>query len=149
MVIIILSSLIGFTVTYRDKIGVEEVKTQLIDYKNTITKMVYDDIISGKLTSITTCVGMDNCVNFMDIDGNSHPFMLMEVASDEENNGSYISYDGVKYLLPDSELNNVVEKACSFTSFDLQTYNNRIYDLKVTYKHYLIEDEYEINLMIN
>ena len=56
---------------------------------------------------------------------------------------------GVKYLLPDSDLNNVVEKASSFTSFNLQTYNNRIYDLKVTYKHYLIEDEYEINLMIN
>ena len=45
MVIIILASLIGFTVAYRDKIGLEEVKTQLLDYKNSITRMVYNDII--------------------------------------------------------------------------------------------------------
>ena len=39
MVVIILASLVGFTVNYRDRVKQEEVKSQLYDFKNSITKI--------------------------------------------------------------------------------------------------------------
>ena len=145
---VLLASVIVFTITYRDKVREEEVRTQLIDFKNTITKIVYDDIISGKLKSIERCVGEAQCVNFIDTDNNTHLFKTVEVSTGTDR-GLYIEYDGVRYLLPDSDLNKLYNPMCWFSGdFELKNYDE-IYTLKVTFEHLSLHEVYEILITIN
>ena len=152
MVVIILGSLIGFTVTYRGKVKNEEIRSQLIDFKNTITKTIYDDIITKKYKRIEYCTGTDDCVNFIDADGNSHPLKIINVLQNNDNQkkGVYLNYDGINYLLPDSDLNRDTEYVCHFIdSFNLKIYNDSLYNLSFTYYHYFLNEKYQIMLTIN
>ena len=170
MVVIILASLVGFIVTYRDKVKKEELKSQLIDFKNTITKTVYDDIIALNYKSMSLCVGKDNCVVMMDENGDSHVLKIENSCNPEKINcsvnpcelsecGVYLVYDDTRYMLPDSDVNiyykenydediRVLTSASNITTFNFQE-KNSIYNLKMTFKHFMIDDEIEIMLTIN
>ncbi len=160
MVIIMLVSLVGFTVNYRGKINEEQAKSKLIDFKNTITKIVYDDIITGKLLRITSCVGEDNCANFIDKNGQSHVLKIFYKCENDDDNskcGTYIDYDHNYYLLPDSDMNKyeksnnsfvVTKSVCDFNYFNIDNKSD-VYSLKIGYKHYLFDETYYINLTIN
>ena len=165
MVVILLASLIGFTINYRDRVKQEEIVSKLYDFKNTITKIVYDDIISLNYTGASLCVGIDNCVIFTDENKNSHTLKIENICECEspstcslDNCGVYIVYDGIKYLLPDSDLNTfyrngntieVIESASNLSSFKLNEYNNSIYSLKMTFNHFRMDNDLEIMLTIN
>ena len=166
MVTIMLASLIGFSITYRDRVKDEEIRSQLNDFKNTITKVVYDDIITFNYTGISLCVGQDNCVNFVDEDGDYHTLKIINDCSSDcnynpcklTNCGVYLVYDETKYFLPDSDLNTfysesdgikIIETASNLSSFELKTYENSIYSLKMTFKHYKMKDDTVIQLTIN
>ncbi len=169
IVTIILTSLVGFTVNYRDKVKKEEIRTKLYDFKNSITKIVYDDIIALNYTSIAACVGIDNCVNFVDSTGNSH-VLKIENSCEQINCissgctinkcGVYLVYNDIRYLLPESNLNRYYKKnldediiisqsVCGLSEFKLQAYNNSIYTLKMNFKHYLLNDDFDIMLTVN
>ena len=157
MVVVILTSLISFTSAYRGKVSDEEVKSQLVDFKNTILKVVYDDIIRYSVVRMSSCVGDDNCVNLIGQDGSTHTLKVLS-----KMDGVYISYDGTNYLLPDSNLNktyeeildngetkiNVSDSACNITDFKYVNYQNRIFTVKISFKHYLIDEEYDILINI-
>ena len=163
MVVVILTSLIGFTTAYRGRVNNEQVKTQLIDFKNTVTRIVYDDIVNHDIVGMRECVGEDNCVNLIGQDDNIHTLRSVYQYStnnvDKKNNGVYIEYDGKKYKLPDSELNKtytdsdlnvqVTDSACNITGFEYKNYGNRIYTVKIPFKHYLINEEFEILITIS
>lgn len=161
MVVVILTSLIGFTTAYRGRVNREQTKSALIDFKNTVTKAVYDDIISHNVVSMTNCVGEDNCVNLIGQDGSIHTLKVEVIAnsSDKKNDGVYLKYNDIKYKLPDSELNKtyvdadlnvqVTDSACNITDFIYSNYNNRIFNVKIPYKHYLIDDKFEISITIS
>ena len=171
MVSIMLASLIGFTINYRDKVKQEEVRSQLYDFKNTITKIVYDDIITQRYVNMSLCVGVDNCVNFVDESGKSHTLKIENSCEDFNCDirpcelkkcGVYLIYNNKRYLLPDSDLNkyykesdsadspiSVIESACNLSSFSLKTYENSLYNLKISFSHYAIKDNIDIMLTIN
>ena len=69
LVVIILTSLTAIVVNYRDEVTDEEIKTQLLDFKNTITKVIYDDITEDEYNSLTSCGA--SCVSFVKSDGSS------------------------------------------------------------------------------
>ena len=168
MVVILLSSLIGFIITYRDKVKTEEVKSQLIDFKNTITKIVYDDIIDLNFTSMSPCVGQDNCIVMTDENGLSHVLKIENSCNtilcdtnpcNISNCGVYLVYNETKYLLPDSDLNTyykggldeeirVLKSFSNLFDFNLKSENN-IYNLKMTFRHFELDDDIEIMLTIN
>lgn len=151
----ILLSLISFSVTYRDKVREEEVRTQLNDYKNMLTKIIYDDIILQNITSISKCDGQVDgnitCVNFTNSKGDSYKLEMLSLSENTANlkKGMYLNYNGVNYMLPDSDLNKTDEKMCAFyDAFELTNYED-IYALKISYKHYSMDDVYVISLVVN
>lgn len=162
MLAAILLSLITFSITYRDKVRNEEIKTQLIDYKNTITKIIYDDIIRKKITSIEKCDGQDDsnitCVEFINADNEKISLEIMPIFTTTSSlkKGIYLKYHGINYMLPDSDLNKTdeaksqfIDNMCSFEGgFNLTNYND-IYSLKLTYRHYILEEVFDINLVVN
>lgn len=149
LISVILASMVSATVYYRSKVKSEEVVSQLVDFKNMITKTIYDDIISGKIVSAQRCSGsVDNCVNFYDRNNTPHPLEIIETLTGNKK-GVYLSYDGVKYMLPDSDLGTGNDRVCDFVNgININTYDNKIYKIKATFIHKDLDLQYSILLVI-
>lgn len=150
MLAVILVALFTFVVDYRDKMKNEESRTQLYDFKNTVTKVIYDDIIEGKYKSIEYCIGIEQCVYFKDTDDNNHILKVLKVdnSNDVLKRGLYINYDDVNYFLPDSDIQDETGYMCSFDEFYLDSYND-IYSLKIPISHYGLGEKVEIMITLN
>ena len=155
LISILLASLISATMFYRDKVKDEEVKSQLWDFKNTITKNIYDDIMSNNIVRAESCIGSTNsCVNLIDSDDNYYPLRIEEY-NEENRKGVYLTYNGIKYLLPDSDLgiggeHSDSDRICDFVGgFDVSTYNNKIYKVKASFRHKDMNVHYDILIVIS
>lgn len=153
MITFILLSIIGATVFYRDKLKEEEIKSQLVDFKNSITKIIYDDIVSEKVKRVETCLGIANCLNLIGKDNSVHTLRIIEVfeTTGDDKRGTYLSYDGIKYFLPESDLSeeddygNTV-RACDFTNGIRFSYYNEMYTIKIMFEHKDYDMKYTILL---
>ena len=159
LVSVMLVSLISATMFYRDKIKEEEVETQLLDFKNTITKTVYDDIVNNNIVRAESCIGGDDeggagagtCVKFIESGGTSHILKIVEIAGGgSAKKGVYLSYNDIKYWLPDSDLGNGSERICDFVgNFDIRSYSNNIYKVKISFRHKDLNLHYDLLFIIN
>ena len=152
LVSVILASMIGSTIYYRDKVKEEEVITQLIDFKNTITSTIYDDILvhsDRKISSIERCIGTSNCVNFVDKGDIAHTLRIVYNPTGEKR-GAYLSYDNSLYMLPDSDLGTNENMVCDFVGgFDIEHYEDadrelNLYTVKTSFKHKDLNKQYSI-----
>lgn len=145
LISLILTSLITFAVTYREKIEKERIKTELVDFKNTITKIVYDDIVSGKLKSIDYCDNNKKCVRFLDQEGNIHELSYLKITEKKDTLeiGEYLIYDDTKYFLPESNNNSFIDG-----DFELKK-SFEIDNLVIKIKNTQINYEDKIMLTIN
>ena len=161
LITLILISIVGSTIFYRDKLKEEEVKSQLVDFKNTITKVVYDDIVAGKITYAETCIKYTNCINLVGEDEATHTLRTHTLRIEEveesgvDKRGAYISYDGIKYMLPDSDLaevdeNGQIVRVCDFVNgLKFEYYDNRLFTIKTTIEHKDYDVKYDIMLTIS
>ena len=156
LVSIILASMVGSTIYYRDKVKQEEVVTQLIDFKNTITKIIYDDVLmhnERKISNIERCIGTPNCVNFVVDEGTVHTLKIQYNPANQKR-GAYLSYDNKLYMLPDSDLGSGDERSCDFVGgFDIEHYEDTntgvaLYTVKTTFKHKDLDKQYDIMITI-
>ena len=126
LITLILASIISATIFYRDKLKNEEVISQLMDFKYTITKVIYDDIIDNTkgIYKVERCVGTANCVNFVS-DTTSYTLKIIDVSRTEGGltKGVYLSYGdslhNTLYMLPDSELGTGEDRVCDFVYYFL------------------------------
>ena len=157
IVSIILASMIASMMYYRDKVKDEEVVTQLVDFKNTVTIAVNSDIINKGFKKADSCLGITNCVTFTDKDNNTHVLKIIEYDEDISTNkkGVYLSYDDVKYMLPDSDLGSgkgeadKKDRICDFIGgFEISVYDNRLYKVKTAFYHRNMDKRYELLFVI-
>ena len=161
LVTVILVSVISTTVYYRNVVKEEEIITQLTDYKNNITKIIYDDILThkdNKIISVERCIGISNCLNFIDkkSKNNTHVLKIEEILESDEishtKRGVYLNYDGNKYMLPDSDLGKGDERVCDFVGgFTIDHYVQdklSLYTVKTSFKHKYLDKKYDIILTI-
>lgn len=128
-VVIILASMFTIVINYQNETSKEQMKNSLLVYKNTLLEIVYDDIISGNMDSITSCG--DKCVN---INTKTDSYQL---TSEVLENTTYITYRGNKYELPDSQ--NGLSQIENFVyRFDK---TNKIYDVTIPIVHAELTDE--------
>ena len=83
LVIVIMSTITTVTLVYRDKSDYEEILANTINYKNTVTKIIYDDILdeTNPVTAITynetsnqyTFQRVTDSINLSVIESNSSP----------------------------------------------------------------------------
>lgn len=149
LVVVVLGSMTALVVNYRDRVTDEEVITQIIDFKNTITKVVYDDITDKLYTSITSCG--EKCIKFSG-EEEATLKIIEENGSGGLSKGIYFEYKGIKYLLPDSDLNDfntgeymIKVKNLSFKSDS----TNKIYSVKIPIHHNGIDKDYTIKLLVH
>ena len=149
---IILASMIATTMYYRDKVKEEEVISQLWDFKTSITKIIYDDIIESELKKVDTCVGVPNCVRFSNADNSiNHTLKIVEYneTTQTTKRGVYLYYNNVKYMLPDSDLGVGYDRICDFVGgINLDAYENRLYKVKLSYRHKDMNKHYDILFVV-
>ena len=148
---VLLISLFGFVTFYRDKTRNEETRTKLLDFKNNITKIIYDDIVGEKIVKLEYCNGIAKCVNFKDHNNNQHVLQVVEdpLIEGVKKKGLYLNYDETMYMLPDSDLRDTNGYMCYFDDFMLQNYNDEIYSLRITFMHHGLNESFTINLTVN
>ena len=128
LVVIIMASMTTMLIAYRDSINIEETKSKMIEFKNTFTYMVYQDIIYDGVVGIQPC--KDNtdttlvnlCVEFIGTRINPttgekvvnkltlEPDVLTIGSEGEEQRRVYLNYNGIRMMLPDSDLNKVIKE---------------------------------------
>ena len=154
LISIILASIISATLFYRDRLKQEEIVTELNDFKNSVMKAVYDDIIYNKIERVEACIGIRNCVNFIDSNKGSHPLNIVE-----SNDGVYLYYGGIKFFLPDSDLKNeyeredgttIVENVCDFIGgFEIESYDDKLYKVKLSFAHKDIDLHHDLLFVVS
>lgn len=131
---ILLVGLMAFVMTYRNRVSNEELRNNMLDLKNTITKVVYDDIVSDKYVNIAACVASNTCAVFKDKDNVSHELKVVN-----KNSEQYFNYDGLSYLIPEHVL---------IRDFEIRN-NELLSHLKIVMHHEILNDDYEILININ
>lgn len=151
LISIILASMIATTMFYRDKLKEEEVISQLWDFKNTMTKTIYDDIITQGITRVENCVGITNCINLIDSNNTAHTLKIIEYNESTATNkrGAYLYYNNIKYMLPDSDLGTGYNRVCDFVGgIDIDIYEDRLYSVTINFLHKDMNKHYDISFIV-
>ena len=135
LVTTLMATITSVTLVYRDRSDYEEAIKNTKDYKNTLTKIIYDDILDNEnqITSIT-----DNGNNSYTLNGNNS--INFSVLNNTNEVG--IEYDGIKYLVPGSD-----KGLIEFQNVEL-TSDENIYAMNVTFLSKQFDDPIIIHFVI-
>ena len=144
LAMVVMISITGVTHTYQDETEKEEIKTEMLNYKNKVTKIIYDDILgiknsNGKVVKIELT---ENGYKF--ITGTDYEYNL-EVINENEKVG--IKYNNIEYIIPMSN-NNLVEfiKVITYPN-DLS--ESDIYSLDIYFNNKKINEELKLHFIVS
>lgn len=137
LVVVIMATITSVTLVYRDKSEYEESVTEIENYKNTLTKIIYDDILY-KSNPVTSIIENGNTYTLVRA---TNPITL-EIINDSSNNKIGIKYDSVNYLVPGCDKGLV-----SFEGVDL-TNTNGIYNMNINFSSHKYEKILAIHFVV-
>ena len=138
LVIIIMGTITNVTYTYRDTANSEETKTNIINYKNTLTKIIYDDIFLEEVVSIEEVD--NNNISLIKENGEK-----IELSLINESNEVGILYNGVKYIIPESDDELIVMKGMTLK----RNVEMNLYTVDIIFYHRVLETDYSIHFMVS
>ncbi len=137
LVVVIMATITSVTLVYRDKSEYEESVTEIENYKNTLTKIIYDDILD-ETNPVTSIIENGNTYTLVRA---TNPITL-EIINDPSNNKIGIKYDSVNYLVPGCDKGLV-----SFEGVDL-TNTNGIYNMNINFSSRKYEKMLTIHFIV-
>lgn len=138
LVVVIMATITSVTLVYRDKSEYEESVTEIENYKNTLTKIIYDDILD-ETNPVTSIIENGNTYTLV---RETNPITL-EIINDPSNNKIGIKYDSVNYLVPGCDKGLV-----SFEGVDL-TNTSGIYNMNINFSSQKYEKILTIHFVIS
>ena len=138
LVVVIMATITSVTLVYRDKSEYEESVTEIENYKNTLTKIIYDDILD-ETNPVTSIIENGNTYTLVRA---TNPITL-EIINDPSNNKIGIKYDSVNYLVPGCD-----KYLVSFEGVDL-TNTNGIYNMNINFSSRKYEKILTIHFVIS
>lgn len=149
LVIIIMGTVSSVTYTYRDRSNYEETLTKVTDYKNTLTKIIYDDILNREdpVIEIVVVTQGDNFVYEYVLKTKSGKDIPLTIIEEEDKVG--INYNGIEYLIPGSE-DGLVEVYKYIEDKEFYQYNstNGYSSLEIIFSHRNLEENFKIKLIV-
>ncbi len=145
VVVVIMASITSVTYTYRDRSKYEEIITEVTDYKNMVTKIIYDDIIDSsnpvvKLTKVDS-------KNFTLTRKNNSTINLQIL---DNTNEKGITYNGIKYVIPDSSKGYITFEGTTLYPNDFpEREDTGLYSLDIVFSHRNLEDNFKIHFAID
>ena len=146
MVLVMIIMATNVTYTYRDRSTYEELKTEVTDYKNTTTKIIYDALLDTTDRVIRMEKISDLEYKFYTESNQEKTLTILDESSKV---GINFQEDttllGVDYLVPGSD-----DSLVSFEGVDYQEdLENNIYSLDIAFSHRNFEDFIRIHLVIS
>ena len=138
LVVVIMATITSVTLVYRDKSEYEESVTEIENYKNTLTKIIYDDILD-ETNPVTSIIENGNTYTLVKA---TNPITL-EIINDPSNNKIGIKYDSVNYLVPGCDKGLV-----SFEGVDL-TNTSGIYNMNINFSSRKYEKILTIHFVVS
>jgi len=156
IVMIVMTTIVGVTYTYRDQSSYEEVLTEITDYKNSLTKIIYDDIFDIKDESQES---QGKVIKINKVDDNGKKYTLetdkgviynLEIIS--ETNKVGIKYgasgDEVEYIIPGST-DSLVSFQNEVTLQPNDGSESDIYLLDIYFHHKQLKDRFKIHIIVS
>ena len=150
IVVVIMGTITSVTYTYRDRSNYEEFVTDGLNYKNNITKIIYDDILDvrdniadskGKVIEIK-----EDGSNYKFITDTSFEYNLAIINSYDKKGIKYgASGSELEYIIPNSSL--VTFKNISLTK--LPDDDPNIYRLDIVFEHARLKDGIKLHFIVS
>lgn len=157
---VIVVGMMNVVYLYRGKISISNYRKQLITYKNTLTKDIYDDILKKRVYSVDRCTTNGaRCIEFkFGVNASNLTAKRLEISDTSTEAGiknKYISYGGQIYKIFEELPNGVTDlkkyESLKFTnnSIILTTDNlgtDTVYHVEIGINHVDMIDNFGINL---
>lgn len=148
IVLTIMASITSVTYSYRDRGKYEEIISEVTDYKNMVTKIIYDDILDN--TNPVVELTKVNNKNFILRRKNNTTINLQII--DETINGvtkKGIKYNNVEYIIPGSNDKYITFEGTTMYPNDyVDRDNTGLYSLDIVFSHKKLEDSFKIHFVI-
>ena len=141
LVITIMATITSVTYTYRDRSNYEQIVTEVNDYKNKVTKIIYDDILNKENGIVGLKQDSLNDKTFYFVDENDNNVKSLIII--DETNRVGISYDGIDYLIPNTSYEGYELYPAEFSE------DNNIFGLDINFKNKYLEDKFKIHFVIS
>ena len=149
LVVVIMGTIIGVTYTYRDKSNYEEIKTDVTNYKNIVTKVVYDDMLDisehgeysyGKVIEIKK-----EGSNYKFKTESGYTYNLFVINTGDKKGVSYgLEGEEIEYIIPNSEL--ATFKGITLTKVPED--DPRFYKLDIFFSHLRIKEGVNLHFIV-
>lgn len=141
LVVVIMSTITTVTLVYRDKSDYEEILANTINYKNTVTKIIYDDILDE--TNPVTAITYNETSNQYTFQRVTDSINLSVIESNSSPNKVAIKYNDVEYIVPDSNKGMIDFLGINFSN------DNNIYVLDINFESRKLEELITIHLVVS
>lgn len=144
LVTTLMATITSVTLVYRDRADYEEAIASVKDYKNTLTKIIYDDILDT--TNPVTRITYDSNNNAYTLvrKDNSNPITLKIINVNENDKKEVgIEYGGIKYLVPGSDKGLIEFQNVEFSNQD------NIYTMNITFLSKQFDDPITIHFVVS
>lgn len=148
LVSVLMVTITGVTYVYQERTIYERTKNELIDYKNTVTKIIYDDILNTDGTSdvVRLTKVSEHIYRLVKSDNTYYNLIIL----DEEGKVG-IKYGDessmVEYIVPGSDKKLITVKSIEMYPSDGEESN--IYKLDINFEHTGLNQEFKIHLIFS
>ena len=140
LVVFIMSTIASVTYIYRDRSDTEEVLTDIINYKNNVTKIIYDDILTDNISSMSKIDDKNYTLK-----SSSKTYSLI-VIDDANQKGLAYGESGklVEYIIPGSDSGLIEINGVNFPDPE-----NNVYTFELYFHHRSLEKDFKIKFTIS
>lgn len=144
VVVTIMMSITTVTYTYRDRSKYEETVTEVENYKNMVTKIIYDDIVD----TVNPIVKMEKIdVKTFKLTRRDNTYFNLEIIDDIDKVG--IRYNGIEYIIPDSSKKYITFEGTTMYPNDFPDREDTgLYALDIVFSHRNLENDFKIHFVI-
>lgn len=154
VVVTIMVSITSVTYTYRDRSKYEETVTEVTNYKNMVTKIIYDDILDTTNKAIKIEKNTDKIYTIVKTDTTKN--VTLEIIDRDVTKDSKqihevgIKYDNIEYIIPGSENSYITFEGTTLYPNDFpEREDTGLYSLDIVFSHRNLEDNFKIHFAID
>ena len=144
LVVIVMSTITSVTYVYHDRSDYEEVLTEVINYKNNVTKVIYDDILTTTTSDKITSMSKVDNKNYT-LRSSSKTYSLTVIDELNKKGIAYGESGGViEYIIPGSE-----DGLVDINGVDFPTPANGVYTFELYFHHRMLDKTFKIKFTIS
>ncbi len=152
LVTTLMATITSVTLVYRDRADYEEAIASVKDYKNTLTKIIYDDIFGSKnpdneklgALNPVTSITYNSVYDYYTLVRKENPITLKIINVNENDKKEVgIEYGGIRYLVPGSDKGLIEFQNVEFSNQD------NIYTMNITFLSKQFDDPITIHFVVS